>query len=59
MVSAKGVTDDWEIIVTVEEAEARRTRVTSLLRREQARALYRLAATHVGRARPGQAVDEE
>ena len=41
--SAKGVADDWKIVVTVEEAKPGDA-LDLLLRREQTHALYRLAA---------------
>jgi hypothetical protein len=46
--SAKGVADDWQIVVTVEETTAGDAR-DLLLRREQAHALYRLASEHAAR----------
>jgi hypothetical protein len=47
--SAKGVADDWQIVVTVEEAKPGDV-LDLLLRREQAHALYRLATEHAARA---------
>lgn len=46
--SAKGVADDWEIVVTVEEAKPGDA-LDLLLRHEQATALYRLATEHAAR----------
>lgn len=48
--SAKGVADDWKIVVTVEEAKPGDA-LDLLLRREQAHALYRLASEHAARER--------
>lgn len=53
--SAKGVADDWQIVVTVEEAKPGDA-LDLLLRREQAHALYRLATD---RARHGTRLDRK
>ncbi len=57
-VSAKGSTDEWEIIVTVDEAKPG-GQLDVLLRREQATAVYDLAAKHARGAQPGQTADQE
>jgi hypothetical protein len=46
--SAKGAADDWQIVVSVEEAKPGDA-LDLLLRHEQAHALYRLASEHAAR----------